>query len=233
MLLGVTPAFVTARAMSERQHGLVYPPDELVAGATLGEWGARHWQWTLSFPVGINPGQDVSGATCGYGQSGPVFFIPRNFPPCAVPSGAALFVPIAGTVCSTAEPPPFAGRSAAELRACAAAEVDRYTGIVVRVDGEPVPEIASHRVASPPFPLLLPEHNVLGASPGMAVAVADGYQLLLAPLPVGTHEIVAHVELTDGTVLPDKVLHLTVVVPPELEPEASPLPGTPVSSPVP
>ncbi len=230
---GITGPFVARDAGSEGEQGVVYPPDKPVAGATPGEWSARHQQWTVSFPVGINPGQDVSGATCGYGQSGPVFFIPRNFPPCVVPSGVALFVPIAGTVCSTAEPPPFAGRSEAELRACAAADADRYTGIVVRVDGERVPEIESHRVASPLFPLLLPEHNVLGAPPGMAAAVADGYQLLLAPLPVGAHEIVVHVELTDGTVLPDKVLHLTVVAPPALEPEATPGLGTPTATPAP
>ena len=60
----------------------VLAPDESVSGASLAEWSARHWQWTVSLPIPVNPGHDVTGATCGYGQSGPVFFIPRNYPPC-------------------------------------------------------------------------------------------------------------------------------------------------------
>lgn len=210
----------------------VFPPGELVDGATLGEWSARHWQWTASFPVKVNPGHDVTGTRCGYGQSGPVFFIPRNFAPCTVPAGVALFVLIAGTECSTAEPPPYGGRDEAELRACAAADVDRYTGIVVRVDGQEVPDIAAYRVSSPLFTLALPENNVLGASAGPAYAVADGYQIMLAPLPVGEHELMVHVELTDGTVLPDKVARITVVAPPVASPAATADLGTPVATPI-
>lgn len=210
----------------------VYPPNEPVYGATLGEWSARYWQWTLSFPIGINPGHDVIGTTCGYGQSGPVFFIPRNFPPCAVPSGMAILVPIAGTVCSTAEPT-FVGQDEAALRSCAADDVDRYTGIVVRVDGKEVPDIDACRAASPLFTLILPEDNVLGVPAGAAYAVADGYQVMLAPLPVGEHEIVVHVALTDGTVLPDKVLQMTVLEPTIIDPRATPDLGTPGATPVP
>jgi hypothetical protein len=205
----------------------VLAPDQPIFGASLAEWSARHWQWTVSLPIPVNPGQDVTGVTCGYGQSGPVFFIPRNFPPCTVPADAALLVPIAGTECSSVEPPPYAGRDEAELRTCAAAEVDRYAGIVVRVDGQEVPEIEAYRAASPRFIMALPEHNVLGAPAGIAYAVADGYQLMVAPLPVGEHEIVAHVELTDGLVLPDKVLRVTVVEPPGVDPGATPDLGTP------
>ena len=210
----------------------VFAPGDHVDGATLGEWSARHWQWTASFPVKVNPGHDVTGTRCSYGQSGPVFFIPRNFPPCTVPAGVALFVPIAGTVCSTAEPPPYGGRTEAELRACAATDVDRYTGIVVQVDGQEVPEIQTYRVSSPLFTLALPDANVLGVPPGPAYAVADGYQMMLAPLPVGEHEIMVHVELTDGTVLPDKIARITVVAPPVASPVATPDLATPVASPV-
>lgn len=211
----------------------VLPPGELVDGATLGEWSARHWQWTASFPVKVNPGHDVTGARCRYGQSGPVFFIPRNFAPCTVPAGMTLFVPIAGTECSTTEPPPYGGRTEAELRACAAADVDRYTGIVVRVDGQEIPDIQTYRVSSPLFTLALPQDNVLGVPAGVTHAVADGYQIMLAPLRVGEHEIRVHVELMDGTVLPDKIARITVVAPPVASPAATSGLGTPVATPVP
>jgi len=211
----------------------VVPPDQSIHGATLGEWSARHWQWTVSFPVKVNPGHDVTGTRCGYGQFGPVFFVPRNFPPCTVPVGVTLFVPIAGTECSTAEPPPYSGRDEAALRACAATDVDRYTGIVVRVDGQEVSDIGAYRVSSPLFTLALPEDNVLGASAGPAHAVADGYQIMLAPLPVGEHEIMVHIELTDGTVLPDKIARITVVAPSVPSPVATPDHSTPVATPMP
>ncbi len=116
-----------------------------------------------------------------------------------------------GTECSTAEPPPYFGRSEAELRSCAVRDVDRYTNIRVWIDGAPVSEITAYRATSPLFAMTLPEHNVLGVAPGVADVVADGYQIVTAALPPGDHEIIVHVELTDGTVLPDKVMRLIVI----------------------
>lgn len=229
---GAVGSSAAQAATPTAQNVAVLPPDEPIYGASLGEWNARQWQWTLSLPVAVNPGQDATGAACGYGQSGPVFFVPRNFPPCVVPAGAALFVPIAGAACSTAEFPPDAGWSEAERRACAAAEADRYAGIAVRVDGREVPNIGAYRASSPAFAVSLPEPNVLGVPAGVAVAVADGYQVMLGPLPPGDHVVVAHAELTDGTVLPDEVLRLTVVAPAVGDPGAPPELGTPGADPV-
>ena len=232
LLGGAGEARLTPEATPAAGGVTLFPPDGLVYGAMHSEWSARHWQWTASFPVPINPGHDVTGSTCGYGQSGPVFFIPRNFPPCTVPAGLALYIPIAGTECSTVEPPPYFGRDEAALRSCAAAEVDRYTGIVVRVDGQDLPDIEAYRASSPLFTLALPENNVLGVPAGVSQAVADGYQMILAPLSAGEHEIMAHVELTDGTVLPDKVLQITVVSPTVVNPGATPEFSTPEATPV-
>src|SRR5215216_5137022 len=53
----------------------IVPPDEEVGDLSLGEWSARWWQWLMSFPTDVNPGFDETGARCGYGQSGPVFFL--------------------------------------------------------------------------------------------------------------------------------------------------------------
>src|SRR5688500_6907982 len=102
----------------------ILAPGEPYAHATQVEWTARHWQWPLSFPTEINPGGDPAGSMCGYGQSGPVFFLPSFAPigeplTCVVPAGTAIFVPIINGECSTVEPPPFFGRTEEELRACA------------------------------------------------------------------------------------------------------------------
>lgn len=93
-------------------------------------------------------------------------------------------------------------------------------------------DIQTYRVSSPLFTLALPDANVLGVPPGPAHAVADGYQIMLAPLPVGEHEIRVHVELVDGTVLPDKIAQITVVAPPVASPAATPDLGTPVATPI-
>ncbi len=203
-------SLVSLRLPLPQYGGHVYAPEEVVAGATLGEWSARHWQWTFSQPIGSNPGQDVTGKTCADGQTGPVFFLPRNFAPCLVPTDTLILLPIVGTECSTVEPPPYNGQSEEELKACASRDTDRYTNISVRIDGQAVPNVATFRRVSPYFEVTLPEHNVLGVPIGDAEAVSDGYYMLLAPMLPGEHQIMVHVELIDGTVLPDKVIHITV-----------------------
>ena len=212
----VTPepqASPVVEAAPDKPEGLVYAAGEEIHGSSLGEWSARYWQWVTSLPVGENPAQEPTGALCGYGQTGPVFFIPRNMPPCTVPAGVSVFLPIAGSQCSTLEPPPFHGDDEVSLMACAAVEADRYAGIIVRVNGEVVPNVEHYRTASPVFAMQLPEDNILAVPAGTGLAVADGYHVVLRPLLAGTHEIVVHVEVIDGYALPDKTLHLTVVEP--------------------
>jgi hypothetical protein len=193
--------------------GLAYLADAEIHGASLGEWHGRYWQWVASFPVGENPAQDPTGERCGHGQTDPVFFVPRTMPPCTVPGGVAIFLPIAGTECSTAEEPPFHGEDEEELMACAAADAERYTNISVTVDGEALPDIDRYRATSPVFTLQLPKDNILVVPEGTGRAVADGYAVVLAPLAPGEHEVIVHVEVVDGYALPDKTLHLTVVEP--------------------
>ncbi len=220
-------------------------PGSYVSGASLDEWNTRHWQWTLSFPVGASPNQDGSGARCMQGQSGDVVFIPRNLPPCTVPEGSAVFIPVAGGECSSVEAVPFWGGDEQSLQACAAEEASRYANIAVTVDGQAIPGIERYRSATGTFSVALPEHNVLGAPAGVAWAAADGYAVLLRPLSPGEHTVIVHTETADGLVLPDKLLTLTVVEPswsaparhevatPPATPSATPLSATPMTSPAP
>lgn len=200
-----------AQATPVESAALAFERDDDVHGASLGAWTARYWQWITSFPVGVNPAHDPTGRMCGYGQNGPVFFIPSNMPSCTVPQGAAIFLPIAGIECSTVELPPFHGENEERLRACAAGHADRYTRILVRVNGVIVPNIERYRTQSPVFLFQLPANNILATPAGPVKAVGDGYQIILLPLVLGTHEIVVHVEVKEGYALPDKTLHLTVV----------------------
>jgi hypothetical protein len=126
-----------------------------------------------------------------------------------VPAGAAVLVPVTGAICTTADPMTVGGDER-DLRSCAEEDAGRYTALRVFVDGEEVPGVERYRFTTDRFALDLPEHNILGAPAGRAEAVASGYQVILPPLPPGEHELIVHVELADGTVLPDKRTVLTV-----------------------
>jgi hypothetical protein len=229
---GMFAAISVQQSEREERAAITYPPGTVVHGGTYSEWSARHWQWLASIPLASNPGFDVTGESCAEGQSGPVFFLPRNLPPCTVPAGMAILVPIAGTECSSTEPDPFSGTNEEELRLCAEVEADRYTNIRLSVDGRNIPEIETYRTSTPLFAMSLPEHNILGAPAGVAYAVADGYQAILRPLPAGEHEVIVHLELEDSTVLPDKLVRLKVVEPTWSAPIATPDVATPLATPV-
>jgi hypothetical protein len=178
----------------------VLPPDAEVGGIDLAEWSARSWQWFFSLPPAINPFVDETGDWCGYGQSGPVFFlagaqgsVERS---CVIPEGVHVFVPLLGSECSTVEPPPFFGRDEAELRRCAIEAVDTAEGAFdmgtmrLSVDGQDITDLSAYRVTTPRFSLWLPDDNFLGATSRVADSVADGYQVMLSPLSEGEHEVV-------------------------------------------
>jgi hypothetical protein len=172
----------------------ILPPDESYAGATRGEWDALNWQWALSMPRDVSPNVNPTNERCGWGQSGPVFFLPGNFDglpmdvTCVVAEGTAIYVTW-GAECSTVEPPPFFGRTEEELRDCAIAWVDQAEEVTAEVNGQEVPDLESYRTTSPLFTLTLPEDNVFGVEPGVAEAVSDAYSFIIAPPPPGEYEI--------------------------------------------
>ena len=216
----------------------VLPPDATWGGATRGEWSGRMWQWVVSMPMEINPGFDTAGERCGYGQFGPVFFVPGAFVPdafertCVVPEGTALYVSAGGSECSTVEPPPFFGRNEAELRACATANTDEIVELSLTINGEEVPDLDAYRTVSPMFTMTFGEDNFFGVPAGVALSVADDYSILVAPLPPGEYEF------TGSTLFPGddepfvSTVRVIVVSPQIIEPPAaSPEAGTPMASP--
>ena len=190
---------VVAQEATPGPTAAVLPPDAEVAGLGLAEWSARSWQWFFSLPPDVNPVADDTGARCGYGQAGPVFFlagaersVERS---CVVPLGAHVFVPLLGSECSTDEPPPFFGRDETDLRRYAADAVDMaersldMSAMSLEVDGQAVDDLAAYRAATPLLTLWLPEDNLLGTSSRAADSVADGYQVMLAPMSEGEHVV--------------------------------------------
>lgn len=214
----------------------IFAPDETVYGSSRGEWMGRWWQWATSFPEADNPSFDPTGERCGYGQTGPVFYLPGSFVPdesavitCQVPAGMAIYLPVAGSECSTVEPPPYFGRTEEEMRACAIASTDEIdaASLSVTINGQEVPDLASHRVTSPLFSFNFAPDNIFGAPAGVAYSVADGYDLILEPLTAGEYAISAAATLIDGSVLTAAnyriiVQEAQIIEPEEATPEAAP-----------
>jgi hypothetical protein len=79
----------------------------------------------------------------------------------------------------------------AQVRAAANAQADAMDELHASIDGVPVPDLFSHREESPAFSFLAAANNPVGVPTGASgIAVADGYWLMLAPIPAGeTHVI--------------------------------------------
>ena len=147
---------------------------------------------------------DLTGADCGVGQSGPVFFlagvsgtgsVTRD---CTVPAGKALFFPLVngfdvhtpGDGLDTPQP------VWDDMHVTFGFAV---TTLFATVDGRAIvldPSTAPYRACAgpdaactaPDFSLTVPDGNILGIAAGTyAPAVADGSYLLLAPLAPGAH----------------------------------------------
>ena len=160
--------------------------DGPVDGESLGEWTAEWWRWSQN--AAIAPYLDPDGRLCDMGQFGPVWFLAGTdgtFEPrrrCEVPEGKYLLLPVINMVywqrTDVRERMPCA-----ELQHGSAVNNDRLVSAVVVLDGKPLGDMQVHRVRSEGCFALDPED---AASP---LAAADGYWLMLKPLPRGHHTI--------------------------------------------
>ena len=202
----------------------VLPPNSRPHGKSYAEWSAEHWKWLYSISVhdppytgAINhPLVDETGAKCGVGQSGDVWFLGGPFNSsgivvrdCTVPTGTMLFFPLVDVECSNVEPAPFFGANEAELRACVA-QIG-MANLTASVDGVAIQNLQGYRVQSPLFSFTVPEDNLLGISAGTTgIAVSDGYFLMLAPLSAGQHTVHFGGTFPDFSFTLDATYHLTV-----------------------
>ena len=167
--------------------------------------GTSWWNWALAETAALSPVLDpVDAQKCALGQIGPVWFLagqPSGEPPlnpplrrCNVPNGKAILVPIINAEWSAAEgncplPGVPQGSSEQALRACAKAFMDLVTEIRVSVDNKPLISLSMYRFQSPLFRLTAVMDNYAGVPAGTSNAVADGFYIMLKPLPKGKHTI--------------------------------------------
>jgi hypothetical protein len=207
----IFPAGINTIAAGRNPNPGVLPVDSTPYGHTYGEWTAKWWQWAFSVPADRNPLTDETGAFCGEGQSGPVWFYAGTFGNsaervCEVPAGKGIFMPVFNWVFGAGvfycDPTvPGVPCDVPTLRANAAANTEAAEVLEVSIDGVPVQNVRAYRDSSPePFRLTYPENSVVGVPAGSyAPNVADGYWLMLSPLSKGAHTISVHV-VAPGTV---------------------------------
>jgi hypothetical protein len=75
----------------------------------------------------------------------------------------------------------------------------------------------------------LPAGNMLGVEPTVTQGVVEDYWLLLAPLPVGEHELHFGGAVPDSEIATAVTYHLTVAEPTVLEPTEGALEATPTA----
>lgn len=196
----------------------VFPPTAHPFGVSFAEWQARWFEWLIEIPAPTNPQFDETGALCGVGQSGPVWFLApvvrtgTTTRACTIPKGAGIAVLGIGNECSNIEPPPFFGATEAELRECAAFGYETFfegATVSIIVDGIVVSDLDRYRMQTPLFSYTLPPDNIYGLPPGEATkAISDGQIAIVRSLSPGAHTIVTHIDAPFGTI--DVVYNVTI-----------------------
>jgi hypothetical protein len=200
------------QAYAQNPNPTVLPIQSNPFGKSYGEWSATWWKWANSIPSDINPLLDQTGENCDVQQSGKVWFLAGSFGEtverdCTIPEGKAIFFPIIYVACyQTADE----FDEEVERENCSSI-IDLVSNLEVTVDGNELEDLEQYRVQSPVFTLTVGENNLLGEPPGTTVrGIADGYWIMLAPLPRGEHEIhfIGEIEEFDFSI--DVTYHITV-----------------------
>lgn len=200
------------QGQSGKQRGNATP---VVYGQTIGNWGQAWWQWVSNFPAAEDPILQNGSVDCAAGQSGKVWYLAGTFGgsadrSCSIKKGKAIFFPLFNGIYWTPEDCP----DEASCRAGVGASVDTVSNWTCTVDGTPCVWFTQIvRAQSDARPLNIPagsSFTAFGYAPGLRqISIADGYWVMLDPLPRGTHEI-HFTATTSGGFSLDVTYHLTV-----------------------
>ncbi len=187
MMVAVPLFLITA--LGYAADSSVLPPDATVAGVSQQDYSQRWWQWAASFAHEESPVADRTGALCGSRQSGAVWFLAgtygtqRAVRTCHVPKGKYLFFPLINYVTFPNGP---AEVSCESVTTDSARMTERVALLVLNIDGVRYDGLEQHRLATRNcFDLgaLTREKYVIYP------AAANGYYVMLKPLPPGRHTL--------------------------------------------
>lgn len=201
---------VTPEVLEAPEDELRDEPDPRVAaprsrpyGQSHEAWAADWWRWALAQPTPSSPLLDTTGAHCGAGQHGRVWFLAGSLGgavqrSCTIPHGKAILVPAVSALRVQAllddRDLSVEDVRAMTRRAIAGAEIS------AEIDGRPVAHLERHYEESEVFTARFPDDNVYGADESVCArnwrdvlacrpAMDAGYWLLIHPLPRGEHTL--------------------------------------------
>jgi hypothetical protein len=227
-----------AMSLFARAQAGVLPNDAVVSGKTIGEWSADWLKWMVVIPTNQNPMLDPDGSSAAVGQpDGSVFFlgfvpgftpgtVTRRF---SVPEGKYLFLPVMFYEADNVNTFPLL--SVEELRDQAAGIVDNPIELHASIDGIEVPNLLEHRAISPVFSFFyeIADNFHTWAFNGQPITgvvdpvIADGYWLMVEPLPPGVHTIHYGGTLRNATFVPSDIIAHISVAPTPLSEQVSAL----------
>lgn len=219
LLLCATASLASACTEAETEEkeqpaSYIVPTSETLSGKSYEGLAAEWWQWVRAIPAEQNPLLD---APCNVQQEGPVFFLAGNFGgtgtrSCAVPADKALFFPLFNVSYSSC--PEIVkdesytcdqAKSEEYLHTSAKALMDTEgIALTLEIDGVAIPDLMGYRAASKTFTdsAAAGPSELLGDCSGpirentCGISVdstrkmaADGYWIMLRPLPPGEHKL--------------------------------------------
>ena len=195
----------------------LYEKDARPYGRSIEHWSERLWAYIYAQPFATNPFFDTSGANCGSGQEGPVWFLP-SVPgatlgttvtrSCTIPRHRSIILQLASAMndfpCPDPNFKPAPGQSLYDfLISPISPGIDGVTGFTATLDGAPLADVLDYRFTSDDVfffrgdPTL--EQWDSCVTTHRQEAVSDGYYLMFKPLSPGAHQIVVHGQDMEGT----------------------------------
>lgn len=199
--LVISGAITPDLALAGRGHHKIAPIKAHAYGQTYGAWSADWWQWLRSIPAdvlapdGESPGHPLIAEgylDCSLNQPrGHVWFLAGTeggdaMRSCVVPRQKALFFPLVNAVFYNAEGEDY---TVAEKREALSDFLDLACRLGSTLDGTPtVFALTTVRTQSPPFLLETASPDIWGEDALVdPEAVADGFWVMVPPLPRGEH----------------------------------------------
>jgi len=194
-------------------------------GASMETWAERWWTWVMSTPFATNPNLDPN-ADCGTNQHGPMFFLPHLLTgastvprTCIVPGEKPIAVTVASVMndypCPDPTFQPAPGQSLFDFLLGGAKEgQDHVASIEATLDGEPLQDVMSYRVASDDLFQFTGDASMEAfdscITGSRQPAVVDSFFIVLKPLGRGTHELTVRIVSIFGTVFGPRTITLDV-----------------------
>jgi hypothetical protein len=192
IIIIITLVFSTliASALADNLNPGVFAKDSAPYGIPYAQWLGKWWNWTKSLTTQEHPRDNYTPEKCTAGQKGPVWFLAdaltgKEERTCTIPAGKAILAPTITGSCGYYDP---TIKNDDDMRRCAIAG-DEYGTIEVTLDGRKIQNLEQYRVQTGFFNLNITKDNIYNNTPGIFKAYADGWMVLLEPLPLGKHDL--------------------------------------------